>query len=161
MRVARMKFFHVPKSASLAERIAIGSVADVETGCRLWARATSSRKGAHGQMFWKGRMHAVHRLAYIAAFGRIPRGKWVWHSCHNSLCVEPSHLRLGNHKDIVADHVATKRKRGERCSRAKLTQAQALAIRADPRSQRVIAADYGVSRPLVSAIKIRRIWNHF
>lgn len=40
----------------------------------------------------------------------------------------------------------------------KLSQADVRAIRTDTRRQAAIAADYDISRPLVSAIKLRRAW---
>ena len=43
---------------------------------------------------------------------------------------------------------------------AKLTVDQVLAIRADPRFQREIAAEYGISRAQVSTIKSRQSWSN-
>ena len=43
---------------------------------------------------------------------------------------------------------------------AKLTDAQVLAIRADRRSSRIIAAEYGVSQVSVVFIKNRKTWKH-
>jgi len=43
--------------------------------------------------------------------------------------------------------------RGERHGRAKLSDKQAEAIRADSRKHRIIAEYYGISKPLVSMIK--------
>ena len=53
-----------------------------------------------------------------------------------------------------------KARRGEDHPNAKLTDAEILAIRADPRSGRIIANDYGISRIKVSRIKNRRVWAH-
>jgi hypothetical protein len=50
--------------------------------------------------------------------------------------------------------------RGERNGRAKLTENQVRAICADTRTQCAIAADYGVSQPLVGMIKRGKIWKH-
>lgn len=35
-----------------------------------------------------------HRVAYELCRGAIPRGKVVDHLCHNTICVNPSHLRI-------------------------------------------------------------------
>lgn len=50
--------------------------------------------------------------------------------------------------------------RGEMSPRSKLTVDQVEAIRDDPRKQREIGADYGISQSAVWAIKSRRSWAH-
>lgn len=50
--------------------------------------------------------------------------------------------------------------RGVAHARAKLTDADIRAIRADPRIGRLIGADYGVAQTTVSLIKLRRAWAH-
>lgn len=50
--------------------------------------------------------------------------------------------------------------RGERVGRAKLTEAQVIAIRADQRLAREIAEDLGVTRALIQMIKTNKIWRH-
>jgi hypothetical protein len=52
------------------------------------------------------------------------------------------------------------RARGDRHGMAKLTDEQVIAIRADPRRQWEIAAEYGVSQNHVSRIKSRKVWSH-
>lgn len=49
---------------------------------------------------------------------------------------------------------------GEKNNQSKLTDAQVLEIRSDPRHQEVIAAEHGVGQSTVSAIKLRRSWTH-
>ncbi|WP_079970580.1 HNH endonuclease signature motif containing protein [Salmonella enterica] len=39
--------------------------------------------------FWSS-----HRLSWFLKYGDIPPGMLVDHKCHNTLCVNPSHLRL-------------------------------------------------------------------
>lgn len=50
--------------------------------------------------------------------------------------------------------------RGERAGRAKLTEAQVIAIRADRRLPREIAESLGVTRALIQMIKTNKIWRH-
>ena len=50
--------------------------------------------------------------------------------------------------------------RGEGHGCAKLTDATVIRIRADRRSQRVIAAEIGVTQSLISLVKSRKIWAH-
>lgn len=85
----------------------------------------------------------------------------VCHRCDNPVCVNPNHLFLGTPADNAADMVA----KGRHCAgqlnrRAKLTDAQVIAIRADKRLQKQIAADYGVTLAAISHIKTGRRWAH-
>lgn len=74
--------------------------------------------------------------------------------CHEPRCVAPWHLRWGtpaeNAADMWLDGTAGK----------KLTETDVRAIRSDPRTQRTIAAEYGIDRSTVSAIKLRKTWRH-
>ena len=54
------------------------------------------------------------------------------------------------------EQASNKRRHG----REKLTTAQVLAIRTDPRMHKDIAPDYGISRPAVTMIKNRKTWAH-
>ena len=50
--------------------------------------------------------------------------------------------------------------RGVEHGNAKLTAEQVRAIRSDPRPQRKIAADFGVSHPVIGYIKKGKFWGH-
>jgi len=50
--------------------------------------------------------------------------------------------------------------KGENNGRAKLTREKILAIREDPRSQRVIALDHEICQTNVGLIKRRKLWGH-
>lgn len=50
--------------------------------------------------------------------------------------------------------------RGQSHGNAKLTDASVIQIRNDCRSQKLIAADHGISQSLVSMLKNRKIWTH-
>lgn len=105
----------------------------------------------------------VHRIAYwIANGGRMPFRKdgdaLVIHSCDNTLCCNPKHLRIGTHQENMNDKV----KRGRQhkftsigSPRAKLTQHDVAQIRMqfDPENgatRKALALLYDVS---VSTIK--------
>ena len=51
-------------------------------------------------------------------------------------------------------------RRGEKHGMAKLTEAQVLSIRKDPRVYREIGLEYGVDKTLVGLIKRRKCWAH-
>lgn len=103
----------------------------------------------------------VHRMVARAFLGPCPHGMQV---CHND--GDPTNNRIENLRyDTRAGNEADKKKHGteptgEQNGRAKLTADQVRAIRSDPRIQREIAADYGISRPNVSNIKSRKYWGH-
>lgn len=91
---------------------------------------------------WKGGTHtfgygstangSAHRVAYQFAKGEIPPGHVIRHQCHNPICCRPDHLLTGTQKENVHDSIRAGRKntpRGERAGNAKLTNAQATAIR--------------------------------
>ena len=66
--------------------------------------------------------------------------------------------RIGDHH--WSKSMPERRARGERHGLAKLTPDAVRAIRADPRFQRVIAADHGVSQRAIWSIKAGKTWGH-
>ena len=133
------------------------------TGCLEWQGALT--KAGYGHASFEGRLQQCHRIVWQIVYGPIPDGKLVCHSCDNRRCIEPGHLFLGDQADNVADMWAkgrgrTWRGRGEQMPAAKLTEADVVAIRGDTRTQVVIAAQYGVSQAVVSAVKRRKTWAH-
>lgn len=115
----------------------------------------------YGQKWFRGRKWRAHRVAWVLANGEIPDGMCVCHRCDNRACVNPDHLFLGTKADNSRDMVRKGRQtKGQDIVKSKITESQVLAIRADPRTQCEIAADYGVHRTLVSHIKRRKIWVH-
>jgi len=125
---------------------------------RLW--------NGYGSFYLNGKMQGAHRVAWALVNGPIPRGEGfhgtcVLHRCDNRACVRPEHLFLGTNADNVRDRNEKSRQaKGEAHADAKLTKGQVYAIRADPRLQREIAADYGVRQNTVSYIKTRTTWSH-
>lgn len=84
------------------------------------------------------------------------------HHCDNPICVNPRHLWVGTRQQNSTDMVLKGRSRtGTKHWNVKLTENQVAAIRADPRTQKLIAADYGISQPLVSVIKTGQRWRSY
>ncbi len=72
--------------------------------CWLWKAATASGYGTFRGP--DGLMIGAHRMSYILAYGAIPDGLQVLHTCDNKLCVRPDHLFLGTHQDNMDDMLA-------------------------------------------------------
>ena len=111
-------------------------------------------------------LHGVQDRAYRHSFtffkGKIPKGLVIRHVCDNRLCINPSHLTLGSHKDNVMDRVERDRSaKGEKNGRSKLTEEQVLTIYKDnitPRSR--LANMFNVDPKVIRDIKNRKTWKY-
>lgn len=83
---------------------------------RLWARVRktetcwiwegSRNKQGYGNINRGGRSEgnvSTHRAAWELAYGPVPPGKYLLHSCDNPPCCNPAHLRLGTAAENNAD----------------------------------------------------------
>jgi hypothetical protein len=98
---------------------------------------------------------AAHRYAWELVNGPVKDGLFVLHRCDNRGCVRPSHLFLGTQQDNVDDMVAKGRGiRGERHHKAKVSDAQAEAIRSlrGIVPQSTVGKTYGLTQTAVSYI---------
>lgn len=106
----------------------------------------------------------AHRYAYEQAYGPIPVGAVIRHSCDRPLCCEPTHLLIGSQLDNVHDRQQRQRQaRGAVVSQAKLTEGDVIAIRAAVAAgtgRRTLAEQYGIDESNVRSIARRRTWAH-
>lgn len=124
------------------------------TGCWEWQRL---RKGfGYGWMTFRGEAWAAHRVSYVIHNRReIPPGLVVMHSCDNPCCVNPAHLSLGTSSDNALDCVMKGRRESPT---TKLTPEDVLSIRTDVRPPRIVAAEYGITKSHVWAVKTGKSW---
>ena len=113
-------------------------------------------------------MHA-HRVAWALAHGRFSDAPVIMHDCDNPSCVNPAHLREGDHALNVADMMAKGRHRtgqGSRQPLAKLTEPDIPIIREryerqdPPCTQKDLAVEYGVSKTTILRVIHRKQWHH-
>jgi len=139
----------------LDERLRRLSRLNQKTGC-IEFTGTKHPFG-YGAMKVDGVPTGAHRVAWALAFGPIPEGKHVCHRCDNPPCVTPEHLFLGTNADNIRDKVAKGRQRGpgrgEQHHNAKISDADAEAIRASTKLQKELAVEYGISQSMVSRIR--------
>ncbi len=155
----------------LARRLLNGISRISDHGCFIWGRTTSA---GYGSMTVNGKTIRVHRIAMAFAIGCDERElDEVCHDCPGGdepLCLNQRHLFHGTHGDNVMDAIAKGRAvpptgpayRGSANPASKLTDAQVAEIRSALSRrdlQRVIAARFGVSQPLVSAIANGKVRN--
>lgn len=128
-----------------------------KSGCWIWTK--SKTWNGYGRIHYRGKMRRAHRVVYSLFVGKIDRKVVVCHHCDNPSCVNPAHLFAGSVLENVHDKIAKGRmKVRANHGRAKLTEQQVAAIRADTRYQYVIAADYGVCQGQISRIKRGAQW---
>lgn len=90
----------------MVDRLAAQSVRG--HGCWLWQGATNA--DGYGLIKVEGRLCIASRVAWETAFGTIPAGLNVLHSCDNPPCVRPDHLMLGTQRANIQDMLAKGRR---------------------------------------------------
>lgn len=139
-------------------RIKAKTVVDEATGCWIWQLRLN--EGGYGRMSYNGRTELAHRASYKIHCGPIEPGLYVLHQCDTRSCVNPAHLKLGTHRDNMAEMVVRGRARGhlptERYSA--LTIEQVREIRDADERVCVLARRYKVAHSTVSRIKSGKAW---
>lgn len=123
-------------------------------GCWLFTGAINTT--GYGMVSLHGKKNQpAHRISWELVNGPIPKGLFALHKCDTPRCVRPDHLFLGTDADNSTDK-ARKGRAG-----IKLTAEKARAIKAMLAQnvlQYEIAAQFGVTPAIVSAIHRGRIW---
>ena len=136
--------------------------AKVEKSAECWVWRGHLTPQGYGQTTYRGRTKTAHHVAWFLTYGAWP--KMLRHHCDNPPCVSPVHLAEGTQADNIRDKVARDRQaKGSRVGRAKITEAEALAIRtwrAEGGLLREIGTVFGLSESSVSALCCQKTWRH-
>ena len=134
-------------------------------GCWLW---TGSQNNSHWHGQWRnaaGDIELTHRASWRLLKGVIPTSACVLHRCDNPVCVNPSHLFLGNQSDNANDMWRKGRGKpgksiGEKHGMSKVTAEIVKAIRTSSETGTALAKRYGITATTVCDIRKRRSWDH-
>lgn len=89
----------------LRERTKVNPV----SGCWEWQGSTTH--SGHGEIYWRGKLRKVHRLAaYISLGLDLEDRRQANHKCDNPACWWWAHLYIGTQRDNLSD--MTSRNRG-------------------------------------------------
>jgi hypothetical protein len=158
--------------SGLGEVKRFGRWTKVGQGRRRWDAekilvGSTSPKGYRKVQLWRNGQCwdvSVHQLVLLAFEGPCPEGLEIRHLDGVPGNCRWANLVYGTHKQNCADRDGHGRTvRGERSHLARLTEGAVLEVRARCEAgekQRVVAAEYKISEPLVSAIVTRRVWRH-
>ena len=81
----------------------LNSTTYILDGHLLWGGASNA--AGYGHLKIGEKLIRAHRLAWELAYGPIPKGVYVLHTCDTPPCILPWHLYLGTHYDNVQDRL--------------------------------------------------------
>lgn len=138
----------------ILERIMYLVEKDEKTGCWNWLGSGTDN---YGVIRFDSKTQFVHRLMFeLANKTKVPPGLQVLHSCDNSWCCNPKHLRSGTAQENALDR--TMKKRGH-FSKIDYADAKQIRIRyAKGESCYLLAEEFGISSANVNHIAKGRSW---
>ena len=136
----------------LKDKIAV----DDKTGCWNWQGSISLR--GYGKIVWGSNTGALaHRVYYQVFKGNLKDNKVIIHSCDNTRCVNPEHLRIGTRKENTEDAQL----KGRLKLRSRLTREHVINIRKlyhEGTSPEILAKMYKRSQGTIMDIVYRVSW---
>jgi hypothetical protein len=131
------------------------------SGCWLWDGAADAM--GYGLFFIgdRNKNKRAHIVSYELHCGPVPKGLIVRHRCDVASCVNPAHLLTGTKADNMRDrHERNRTARGERASKAKLTEQNVREIRASIETNTALGKKFGVHNSIISDVRNRKSWRH-
>ena len=158
-----MKLSYRKKGRSVEQRFLDFAYPEPNSGCWIWVgHCTTSGYGRFN--IGSGHFVQAHRFSWeMANKAQIPADLLACHKCDVRCCVNPDHIFIGTYSDNANDMHAKGRNntpRGERHARARLTEMDVKAIRADQRPLDEIGRQYGFDKQYVWKIKRGWHWRH-
>ena len=129
---------------------------DLKTDCWLW-QGSMSLRGYGKVALGNNRGALAHRFSYKIFHGELEDNKVIIHSCDNTRCVNPDHIRLGTIKENNQDAL----KKGRLKKPERLTKEHVINIRKlyhEGTSTEVIAKMYKRSQGTIMDIVYRVSW---
>lgn len=158
--------------------------AKVEKGDGCWAWKGSRDQHGYGQLrVTPTKLMKAHRISFFLKNGEWPLPHCL-HECDNPNCVNPEHLRAGNHVMNMRDkerrgrgnhatgsrnamatnpalaELAAAKRRGMRYSRLNAEQVPDIRSMAGTASAREVAERFRVSVSTIRSVLIGRTWSH-
>jgi DNA-binding XRE family transcriptional regulator len=140
----------------LLERV-LANVMTNENGCWIWMAARTH--GGYGALWLDGEVKYAHRVVGVIFLALDEQsGLYVLHDCDTPACCNPNHLRLGTHRENMAD-ASAKGRLGK-----KLTPPEVIEIRRlraeGGHTQQDLADRFGVSKTTIQQIERRETWRN-
>jgi len=123
--------------------------------CWIWKGNKMGGPNPYGRIYVNGDRLSAHRYSYMINIGSIDKGKIICHYCDTPLCVNPSHLFMGTHKDNSRDMVSKGRMV---LGRAKLTPKKVEEIKHSNEATKILALKYNVHPDTIRCVKYGRTW---
>jgi len=140
---------------ALAEAVTVSRfwrAVDVSAADQCWPWQGDTDKNGYGVFFYPGRIRGAHELALSFSTGEArTEGMETCHSCDNSTCCNPHHLRFDTRRSNIKDM----HERGRAARSGRLTDREIIAIRerrSNGARQKDLAEHFGVTDGSVSMI---------
>lgn len=133
----------------------------IEEGCWNVINRNPNKDGYYN-IARHGRAYKAHRYLYEKITGHSLKDVQVlMHVCDNRRCVNPAHMREGNHTENNKDMVSKRRNNfGVKNGLAKVNEQIVQNIRKEKGSFTSIGKKYGIDHATVAAIIRRETWKH-
>ena len=150
------------KEKALIQAVAIEYFIN-ENGCHICVSHALDKDG-YPRVHRFGKDRRMSRYVWQITNGcEIPKGMLIMHTCDNPNCVNPDHLKLGTHKDNMADRSMKGRtSKGSKHPNAKLTENDVYFIKFESNdiTPKILSEMFGVTKDTICEIRRGKSWKH-